>query len=144
MKCTKLILLLLLPIVLFSSFLTPDYRFTGKWRGTFRGETGTITFDDEGFVFATYRNIKYGGKEYKLNGRLTNVTYEINDNVDPKGIDFVLKTVDDNQELLRFQCIYDFLGDGKLKVCFDLSGQQRPKGFEADNSLNQIILDKVE
>jgi hypothetical protein len=113
----------------------------GNWKGEDDGEVGVINFDEDGYVSFTVNGEEIGGKQYKSEGLVFNMFYEINDAVTPHTMDFVIKMADDI-EVGRMMGIYAFDGNETLIINMNFDGGERPAALD-ESSDNQITLSKI-
>ena len=113
----------------------------GNWKGEDDGEVGVINFDEDGYVSFTVNGEEIGGKQYKSEGLVFDMFYEINDAVTPHTMDFVIKMADDI-EVGRMMGIYAFDGNETLIINMNFDGGERPAALD-ESSDNQITLSKI-
>ena len=130
------VLCFLIPTALISA-----QSLVGSWKGEDNGEVGVINFDDEGYVSFTVNGEEIGGKQYKSEGLVFDMYYEINDAVSPHTMDFVIKMADDI-EVGRMMGIYAFTNDQTLIINMNFDGGDRPAALD-ESSENQITLTKI-
>lgn len=123
----KRLLLLLWLLPLFAFQTDTSAKLIGKWVGEDQTKAmGYILFDNEGYVTIGIGNETYGGKEFTMNGQKGQMTYEVNADVDPIEIDFIVKKFDDEQED-RLTCLAKFINDDQMLFIM---------GYEADETAN--------
>lgn len=126
---------------LVSTTLISAQSLVGSWKGEDNGEVGVINFDDKGYVSFTVNDEVIGGKQYKSEGLVFDMYYEINDAVTPHTMDFVIKMADDI-EVGRMMGIYAFADDQTLIINMNFEGGDRPVALD-ESSENQITLSKI-
>lgn len=132
-----LLFLIGLPLLsLTTSKSTSD--FIGRWEGDDGSEVGFITFDSEGYAeFEIYGEI-IGGKSFYMEEDEASMTYEINAEVNPIEVDFIIKFKEDDEEF-RMLGIAKFIDDNSFHFAMD--EEERPSVFTDENS---IVLNRVD
>jgi hypothetical protein len=126
------ILLIILPLLSFNSNFNPDY-LIGKWAGEDKGDIGLITFDKEGYATFEINGQVIGGKEFVLDGKKGEMTYEVNVEKEPIEIDFTLTKLESN-ESKKILCIAKFEDENNMILTIIFSSE-RPTEFNKKNSI---------
>lgn len=127
---------------LLSAFALTSTTLVGKWKGESEGEIGMITFDKAGYVSFTSQGKEVGGKKYKMEGMVFNMTYETNESVTPHTIDFVFTLASENLEAGRMTGIYKLVNTDTLIINMNFEGTERPTQFDPEDP-NQITLHRL-
>ena len=128
------ILITLLTISLFSFTLAKESNdFVGKWSGEDQGEIGFIIFDKDGFASFEIDGEIFGGKNFLLEGEKAEMSYEINNAVDPIQLDFILTKIDSGDQI-EVLCIAKFEDKDNMQFAINFENE-RPKNFDSDNSI---------
>jgi hypothetical protein len=117
---------------------TLNKNILGKWVGTDKSEIGYITFKEAGEAYFEVGEQIYGGEEFEVDGKLFNMYYTSNFEVQPFEIDFVVTELD-TKEVRKMICIGEFIDENSMNfaVGFD---DERPTDFEGPNA---IVLTRV-
>lgn len=131
------ILLIVLPLLSFNSnFNSSD--LIGKWIGEDKGEVMFITFDEEGYAAFENDGQIIGGKEFVMNGKKGNMTYEANLDKNPIEIDFILTklhpTDEKSNEQKKMLCIAKFEDKNNMIIVLNFDSE-RPTEFSDSNSI---------
>ena len=147
MKIIAKNLLLLLFITTLTSLTTistttisKSSSYVGKWKGEDKGDIGFLTLDDEGYASFDSGGQIMGGKSYNHQGVKASMRYEINENVTPYSIDFIIIDLTQNVELGRLQGVVKLIEDDKLRMAIGFGGLPRPTDFTKDAIIfNRVI-----
>ena len=139
MKTIAKNLLLLLLITTLTSLTNISTSYVGKWKGEDKGDIGFLTLDDEGYAYFDSGGQIIGGKSYNHQGVNASMRYEINENVTPYSIDFIITDLTQNVELGRLQGVVKLIEDNKLRMAIGFGGVPRPTDFTKD----AIIFNRV-
>ena len=113
--------------------------FIGKWSGEDNGEIGFITFAEDGFAFIEIGGQLMGGEQFTIKGEKASLSYQINTEVEPITVDFILKNLVTNEERTLY-CIAKYLEPNSMQFAINFV-DLRPEDFTDRNS---IVLTKVE
>jgi len=128
-----LILLFVLPFLSFNSSLD-SFNLIGKWTGEDKGEIGFITFDKEGYATFEIEGQVIGGKEFLMNGKKGEMTYELNLDKNPIEIDLTITKLE-SKEQKKILCIAEFKDENNMIFAMTFNSQ-RPTEFNNENSIN--------
>ncbi|WP_018342658.1 hypothetical protein [Cytophaga aurantiaca] len=134
--------LLILLVIPFFSFLSPDYKtsdFIGKWKGEDKGEIGVITFDNEGYASFEIGGEIMGGKEQTNEEGTFSMTYKIDAAAQPIHVDFIMTNVKTKEEVIMFG-IAKFKDIDNMYLAVDADTGTRPAEFDTENT---ILLKRV-
>jgi glucan biosynthesis protein len=131
-------LLLILP---FLSFIPMNHKdkFVGKWKADDGKEVGYLNFESNGIAFIEVNGQILGGKEFNMNGKIMNMTYEANFETNPIELDIIVTRIE-NGEQKKLLCIADFINDNTMKFAIDFEGKKLTK-FTDENT---VVFKKVE
>ena len=135
----QFIILLIIASTCFSFKTTSiNENLLGKWAGTDKSEIGYITFKEAGEAYFEVGDQIYGGEEFEVNGKLYNMYYTSNFEVQPFEIDFIVTDLN-TKEVRKMICIGEFIDENSMNfaVGFD---DVRPTDFVGPNA---IVLTRV-
>ena len=135
-------LIVLLMITQLSAGCTGPKKHIGEWKGMDKGNPADLILDKTNHATFIVDNQVFGGNDYKLESNPAECKYEIDYSKNPIWLDIVLYKKEGNVEKLRLKGIIRFITDSKIEYRVNLKGERFP-GFDTNDSLNTIVLDKV-
>jgi len=118
-----------------------DTLFVGLWKGIDESEVGFLGLESEGFAWFVIGQDTLGGADFEQGGHRARMTYEIDYEVSPKSIDFIVFSKDLNVELGRLPGIFEFLSKQQVRLSLNFSGNKRPEDFEKGDDM--VTLERV-
>ncbi len=138
----NLLLLLILEGVLLISCTNNSKRLIGEWKGTDKGQTGSLVLDKSNHAIFVLENQVIGGKDYEVNGIKSECKYEIDYSKNPIWLDIVIYESGTTKEKGRLKGIVRFITDTKIEYRISLDGNRFDK-FDSEDKENTIVFDKV-
>lgn len=112
----------------------------GKWVA--KGEETRISyiiFEKEGYATFEIEGEVIGGKDFTIKGEKAEMKYEINNNVEPNQIDFIVTKLEKGEQM-KLLCIAKFKSKNILHFAIT-NGDERPTDFHPNFS---VILERFE
>lgn len=134
----KMILSFLLLLNLTSVYQSTTSPFIGKWKGEDKQGIGYLQFDSAGYAQLQIYGELIGGESFKMQDEDYSLSYFVNENLTPIGVDFVLTNIETREER-SLRMIAEFFGNDSLKLGSDFN-EVRPMAFTDENA---IILTRV-
>jgi hypothetical protein len=122
-------------LIFIFSFTPKKTQHVGIWKGVDHGQTGYFTFDSSGFASIEIEGQVLGGRTFQQNGITAQMTYVVDYETKPIGIDLIVTIVESNEEALRARGIIEFISADKMKISLDLNSGVRPTGFTKENTI---------
>jgi hypothetical protein len=127
-----LVLLLLIPTLSFN-LIQNKADIVGKWTGKDINEIGSITFHSDGYAEINLRDLKIGGKKFKLGDKWAKMTYKYYTDKTPKEIDIVISELN-GKHINTLYLFTEFKNNNTMKSAFRKS-KNHPKVFTDKNSV---------
>jgi hypothetical protein len=140
-KKTCLIIMIANLLLSFNSYCQKTH--IGNWKGVDKGKIGFINLQENGFATITSDNCNLGGETFRMNGVDLKLTYSIDYKSSPINIDFIITSLNNNEELNRLSGIIEFIGETKMKIRFSFEKSSRPINFLPEGNDDTVILEKV-
>ena len=118
-----------------------DTTFIGLWKGVDESDVGYLSLENEGFAWFVIGQDTLGGEDFEQEGHRARMTYEIDYQVSPKSIDFVVFSKDLNLELGRLPGIFEFINTKQVRLSLNFTGNKRPEDFEKGDDM--VTLERV-
>lgn len=136
MHVPKAISLVAIAVLLNACTKSPADKLVGEWKGTDSGgQTASVMFNRNRSFRMVFGNLVLDGPTF--GGK---AEWSIDASHDPIALDVVLTPASGQQRVLPM--IIRFITDRKMRLRISADMQSRPSSFSAEDTENQIIVDK--
>ena len=133
MKRIIILLIASLTLISFNNTSETDFNIVGKWQAQDENEVGFIVFQKDGFAYFEIGGEILGGKEFEMDGKRGNMTYEVDYSKEIISIDLIVTIIDENKSK-RLLCIAQRLNDDEINFTIGFN-EIRPTDFENNDSM---------
>lgn len=137
----KAILLLSITVILFSCS-NEKQRHIGEWKGTDKGQTGTLILDKTNHAVMVVGNRVIGGNEFEIDSTKLECKYEIDYSKDPIWLDIIIAEKG-KPEKGRLKGIIRFITNDKIEYRRNIGAGDRFDNFDTMDKENTLVMERV-
>jgi uncharacterized protein (TIGR03067 family) len=123
---------LLLPLL---SATDTKTQHVGTWKGEDPEKISSVHLMENGNAFFINKKDTIGGESFKIHEGMAEMVYEVDYNTAPKRLDFIIRMKKSKTEISRMKSIFKFDQKGKMNLCMNFTGEDRPEEFYKERTL---------